>query len=230
MKCLLQHFLSLPFPQFPSPSLLSRFWTKKHSRQLGCLLSSHSILAVYYVDPRNFGVSLLSEGSTSANRNPTNVKLELAWGSTMYHVDDLPFNPSSLPDIYTQFCKAKKEMCFVGGDSAALGRVYEYFWKKVDREKLRLGGAKISIFLNLGETALQDANMKELSTTAFASIQGRQFCSFLVRDMGIDWLLSAEWFEISWIMIQVQIMGTGHAVQVLGMIQERICKSVFPNK
>ncbi|KAI3861008.1 hypothetical protein MKX03_026677 [Papaver bracteatum] len=51
------------------------------------------------------GVSLLSQGSTSTSRNPTNVKLELAWRSTMYHVDDLPFNPSSLPDIYTKFCK-----------------------------------------------------------------------------------------------------------------------------
>ncbi|RZC76359.1 hypothetical protein C5167_000418 [Papaver somniferum] len=117
------------------------------------------------------GVSLLSEESTSTSRNPTNMKLELAWGSPMYHVDDLPFNPSSLPDIYPQFCKsveskcaicncfkllmsvgplpstdlskiggsplldqlgAKKEMGFAGGESAALGRVYKYFWKKVE--------------------------------------------------------------------------------------------------
>ncbi|KAF3569220.1 hypothetical protein DY000_02011347 [Brassica cretica] len=35
---------------------------------------------------------------------------------------------------------------------------------------------------------LIDANMKELSTTGL-------FCSFLVRDMGLDWRMGAEWFE-----------------------------------
>ncbi|XP_078176398.1 cryptochrome 3 isoform X2 [Carex rostrata] len=43
---------------------------------------------------------------------------------------------------------------------------------------------------------LIDANMKELSTTGFMSNRGRQIvCSFLVRDMGIDWRMGAEWFE-----------------------------------
>ncbi|RZC54027.1 hypothetical protein C5167_012881 [Papaver somniferum] len=42
--------------------------------------------------------------------------------------------------------------------------------------------------------------------------------------------VGGEWFETSWIMIHVQIMGTGHVLQVLGMIQERIDESVFPNK
>ncbi|CAI9094855.1 OLC1v1030661C1 [Oldenlandia corymbosa var. corymbosa] len=43
---------------------------------------------------------------------------------------------------------------------------------------------------------LVDANMKELSTTGFMSNRGRQIvCSFLVRDMGIDWRMGAEWFE-----------------------------------
>ncbi|KAL6216898.1 hypothetical protein ACLB2K_010116 [Fragaria x ananassa] len=38
--------------------------------------------------------------------------------------------------------------------------------------------------------------MKELSTTGFISNRGRQIvCSFLVRDMGIDWRMGAEWFE-----------------------------------
>lgn len=38
--------------------------------------------------------------------------------------------------------------------------------------------------------------MKELSTTGFMSNRGRQIaCSFLVRDMGIDWRMGAEWFE-----------------------------------
>ncbi|KAL5699522.1 deoxyribodipyrimidine photo-lyase [Ranunculus cassubicifolius] len=41
-----------------------------------------------------------------------------------------------------------------------------------------------------------DANMKELSATGFMSNRGRQIvCSFLVRDMGIDWRMGAEWFE-----------------------------------
>ncbi|ONK78871.1 uncharacterized protein A4U43_C01F430 [Asparagus officinalis] len=43
---------------------------------------------------------------------------------------------------------------------------------------------------------LIDANMKELSTTGFMSNRGRQIvCSFLVRDMGVDWRMGAEWFE-----------------------------------
>ncbi|KAI3957928.1 hypothetical protein MKW92_030409 [Papaver armeniacum] len=42
--------------------------------------------------------------------------------------------------------------------------------------------------------------MKELSTSGFMSNRGRQVyyeltCSFLVRDMGIDWRMGAEWFE-----------------------------------
>ncbi|XP_026382955.1 cryptochrome DASH, chloroplastic/mitochondrial-like [Papaver somniferum] len=274
------------------------------------------------------GVSLQSEGSASTSQNPTNVKLELIWGSTMYRIDDLQFSTSNLPDIYTQFRKsveskcairgcfklppsigplpstdigklggwgdvpsldqlgvihveARKGMYFVGGESAALGRVYEYFWKKdllkvykhtrngmlgpdystkfspwlafgnvsprflyeeVKRyEKDRLANDSIywvlfeliwrdyfrfisvkygnSIFhlggprevearwsqdLSLFESwrdgrtgyPLIDANMKELSTTGFMSNRGRQIvCSFLVRDMGIDWRMGAEWFE-----------------------------------
>ncbi|OUZ99235.1 Cryptochrome/DNA photolyase [Macleaya cordata] len=271
-------------------------------------------------------VAILSGGSTS--RNPTKPKLQLIWGSTIYHIDDLPFTPSSLPDVYTQFrksveskctirgCyklppsigplpsgdineiggwgdvpsldqlgvhheKANKGMCFVGGESAALGRVYEYFWKKdllrvyketrngmlgpdystkfspwlafgnvsprflykevkrYEKDRLandstywvlfeliwrdyfrfisikyrnsifHLGGprkveSKWSQDLNLFESwrdgrtgyPLIDANMKELSTTGFMSNRGRQIvCSFLVRDMGIDWRMGAEWFE-----------------------------------
>lgn len=43
---------------------------------------------------------------------------------------------------------------------------------------------------------LIDANMKELMATGFMSNRGRQIvCSFLVRDMGIDWRMGAEWFE-----------------------------------
>ncbi|MCO5569841.1 hypothetical protein L7F22_023555 [Adiantum nelumboides] len=43
---------------------------------------------------------------------------------------------------------------------------------------------------------LIDANMKELMATGYMSNRGRQIvCSFLVRDMGIDWRMGAEWFE-----------------------------------
>ncbi|KAL7001861.1 Myosin-3 [Sarracenia purpurea var. burkii] len=269
-------------------------------------------------------VELVSPAGPSTHPTCTNgAKLQLIWGSTMYHFDDLPFDSSSLPDVYTQFRKSveskskvrgcikipsslgpppdvgdwgsvpsldqlglqeekvNKGMRFVGGESAALSRVNEYFWKKdllriyketrngmlgpdystkfspwlasgslsprfiyeeVKRyEKVRqandstywvlfeliwrdyfrflsikygnsifhLGGPRNvksswsqDKFLfeswRDGHTGypLIDANMKELSTTGFMSNRGRQIvCSFLVRDMGIDWRMGAEWFE-----------------------------------
>jgi deoxyribodipyrimidine photo-lyase len=33
------------------------------------------------------------------------VVLQFVWGGTLYHLDDLPFMPAELPDIYTQFRK-----------------------------------------------------------------------------------------------------------------------------
>ncbi|KAM7266964.1 hypothetical protein ACFE04_009130 [Oxalis oulophora] len=220
----------------------------------------------------------------------TGSKLQFVWGTTMYHIDDLPFNTSSLPDIYTQFRKSVEAKCevraciklpaslgpapsvddwgnlpsfdqfglqpheagslptflfkedtlcvskgmkFVGGGSAALSRVHEYFWKK-DLLKVynetrngMLGpdySTKFSPWLASGSIypryiyeelkcskdqklfeswrdgstgyPLIDANMKELSMTGFMSNRGRQIvCSFLVRDMGLDWRMGAEWFE-----------------------------------
>ncbi|XP_050127503.1 cryptochrome DASH, chloroplastic/mitochondrial [Malus sylvestris] len=252
-----------------------------------------------------------------------NPKLQLIWGTTMYHIDDLPFDTSSLPDVYTQFRKSVEAKCtvrgcikipaslgpppsvedwgcvpsldqfglqssivskgmkFVGGESAALGRVHEYFWKKdlvkiykhtrngmlgpdystkfspwlasgslsprfiyeevkryekereandstywvlfelIWRDYFRFLSAKCgnSLFHLGGPRKVEhrwsqektlfeswrdghtgypliDANMKELSTTGFMSNRGRQIvCSFLVRDMGIDWRMGAEWFE-----------------------------------
>nr|2IJG_X Chain X, Cryptochrome DASH, chloroplast/mitochondrial [Arabidopsis thaliana]2VTB_A Chain A, CRYPTOCHROME DASH [Arabidopsis thaliana]2VTB_C Chain C, CRYPTOCHROME DASH [Arabidopsis thaliana]2VTB_D Chain D, CRYPTOCHROME DASH [Arabidopsis thaliana]2VTB_E Chain E, CRYPTOCHROME DASH [Arabidopsis thaliana]2VTB_F Chain F, CRYPTOCHROME DASH [Arabidopsis thaliana]AAL57669.1 AT5g24850/F6A4_60 [Arabidopsis thaliana]AAM26705.1 AT5g24850/F6A4_60 [Arabidopsis thaliana] len=250
-------------------------------------------------------------------------KLELIWGSTMYHKDDLPFDVFDLPDVYTQFRKSVEAKCsirsstriplslgptpsvddwgdvptleklgvepqevtrgmrFVGGESAGVGRVFEYFWKKdllkvyketrngmlgpdystkfspwlafgcisprfiyeevqrYEKERVannstywvlfeliwrdyfrflsikcgnslfHLGGprnvqGKWSQDQKLFESwrdaktgyPLIDANMKELSTTGFMSNRGRQIvCSFLVRDMGLDWRMGAEWFE-----------------------------------
>ncbi|KAM7264163.1 hypothetical protein ACFE04_001846 [Oxalis oulophora] len=268
----------------------------------------------------------------------TGPKLQFVWGTTMYHIDDLPFNTSSLPDIYTQFRKSVEAKCevraciklpaslgpapsvddwgnlpsfdqfglqpheagslptflfkedtlcvskgmkFVGGESAALSRVHEYFWKKdllkvyketrngmlgpdystkfspwlasgsispryIYEEVMRYEKERVandstywvlfeliwrdyfrflsikcgnSIFHLGGPRDVQlkwsqdqklfeswrdgstgypliDANMKELSMTGFMSNRGRQIvCSFLVRDMGLDWGMGAEWFE-----------------------------------
>ncbi|XP_031276416.1 cryptochrome DASH, chloroplastic/mitochondrial isoform X1 [Pistacia vera] len=253
-------------------------------------------------------------------------KLQLIWGTTLYHLDDIPFSPSTIPDVYTQFrkyfqaveakctvrgcirvptslgpapsvgdwgCvpsteqlglqsqKVSRGMKFMGGESAAVGRVHEYFWKKdllrvyketrngmlgpdystkfspwlasgslspryiyeevkryererhandstywvlfelIWRDYFRFISVKYgnSIFHLGGPRKLEykwsqdqklfeswrdgctgypliDANMKELSATGFMSNRGRQIvCSFLVRDMGIDWRMGAEWFE-----------------------------------
>ena len=41
-----------------------------------------------------------------------------------------------------------------------------------------------------------DANMRELNSTGFMSNRGRQnVASFLVKDLKINWLMGAEWFE-----------------------------------
>ncbi|PIN15927.1 Deoxyribodipyrimidine photolyase/cryptochrome [Handroanthus impetiginosus] len=269
-------------------------------------------------------VVLQSPEGVSTNYNVKNcTKLELMWGCSMYHIDDLPFGCTSLPDVYTQFRKsvesksvirscikvpaslgpppnvedwghvpelaylglqsqmASKGMAFVGGESAALSRVHEYFWKKdlLRTYKVTRNGmlgpdysTKFSPWLASGSLSprfiyeevkryekqresndstywvlfeliwrdyfrflsikqgnslfhaggprkvqtnwsqdralfdawrdgqtgypLIDANMKELSSTGFMSNRGRQIvCSFLVRDMGIDWRMGAEWFE-----------------------------------
>lgn len=50
------------------------------------------------VSPSSGGI-----GNDPGSGNTT--KLELVWGSTMYHIDDLPFDCESLPDVYTQFRK-----------------------------------------------------------------------------------------------------------------------------
>jgi deoxyribodipyrimidine photo-lyase len=49
---------------------------------------------------------VIPQGGASSNQNkPLNPKLQLIWGATMYHIDDLPFPVSNLPDVYTQFRK-----------------------------------------------------------------------------------------------------------------------------
>ncbi|XP_077238506.1 cryptochrome 3 isoform X2 [Tasmannia lanceolata] len=53
--------------------------------------------------------------SGTTNQNSTNPTLQLIWGSTMYHIEDLPFSPGSLPDVYTQFRKSVESKCSIRG-------------------------------------------------------------------------------------------------------------------
>ncbi|MFD2571454.1 DASH family cryptochrome [Spirosoma soli] len=43
------------------------------------------------------------ESDLSKRLKPLNVDLDLFWGATLYHVRDLPFDISRLPDVFTQF-------------------------------------------------------------------------------------------------------------------------------
>ncbi|GAB3505173.1 DASH family cryptochrome [Spirosoma knui] len=43
------------------------------------------------------------ESDLSKRLKPINVDLELFWGATLYHVRDLPFEISRLPNVFTQF-------------------------------------------------------------------------------------------------------------------------------
>lgn len=53
----------------------------------------------------------------SSARSPT---LQLVWGTTMYHIDDLPFDTNSLPDVYTQFRKVTYILFMVSGSLSSL--------------------------------------------------------------------------------------------------------------
>ena len=62
-------------------------------------------------------------------------------------------------------------------------------WKE-DWERFRLWREGLTGF------PLVDANMRELAATGFMSNRGRQnVASFLTKNLGINWLLGAEWFE-----------------------------------
>lgn len=43
------------------------------------------------------------ESALSKQLKPLNIDLELFWGSTLYHVRDLPFSLTKLPSVFTQF-------------------------------------------------------------------------------------------------------------------------------
>ena len=43
------------------------------------------------------------ESALSKRLKPLNIEMELFWGSTLYHIRDLPFEIAKLPDVFTQF-------------------------------------------------------------------------------------------------------------------------------
>ncbi|RLN12620.1 Cryptochrome DASH, chloroplastic/mitochondrial [Panicum miliaceum] len=159
----------------------------------------------------------ITQGGTSGQKKSPNPRLQLIWGATMYHIDDLPFTVNNLPDVYTQFRKVKRyEKQRVANDST-YWVLFELIWRdyfrflsaKYGNSIFHLGGPRKVVSKWSQDQALFeswrdgrtgypliDANMRELSATGFMSNRGRQIvCSFLVRDMGIDWRMGAEWFE-----------------------------------
>ncbi len=44
-----------------------------------------------------------------------NLKTHPVWGSTLFHVDDLPFPPDELPDVFTDFRKRVEKACTLRG-------------------------------------------------------------------------------------------------------------------
>lgn len=50
----------------------------------------------------------ISSSSNHKNNISGNPSLQLLWGSTMYHLNDLPFRASNLPDVFTQFRKVRR--------------------------------------------------------------------------------------------------------------------------
>jgi len=53
----------------------------------------------------------ITQGGTSGQKKSPNPNLQLIWGATMYHIDDLPFTVNNLPDVYTQFRKVGILFC-----------------------------------------------------------------------------------------------------------------------
>lgn len=79
-----------------------------------CLICSSQVYAQKETCSEELNIErLVSKGlqrvmpePSSESSNAHNPKLQLIWGTTMYHIDDLPYDAGSLPDVYTQFRKA----------------------------------------------------------------------------------------------------------------------------
>lgn len=87
---------------------------KKWNHWNVCVFYSHQVYAQKETCSEELNIErLVAEGlqqvllePSSELSNAHNPKLQLIWGTTMYHIDDLPFDTGSLPDVYTQFRKA----------------------------------------------------------------------------------------------------------------------------
>ncbi|KAG0711927.1 Cryptochrome DASH [Chionoecetes opilio] len=76
--------------------------------------------------------------------------------------------------------------------------VYLASFRTLSHHLARSHTAHSYLQLSEGRTGVPfvDANMRELLETGWMSNRGRQnVASFLIKDMGLDWRLGAEWFE-----------------------------------
>ena len=117
--------------------------------------------------------------------------------------------------IYIELKRYEKERC---ANKSTYWLFFELLWrdffrlmgKKYGNKIFQLGGTlgkpdkqwqidkRIFQLWADGKTGIPfiDANMRELKATGFMSNRGRQnVASFLIKDLNINWLMGAEWFE-----------------------------------
>ncbi|CAK9154091.1 unnamed protein product [Ilex paraguariensis] len=105
MKCGLNLLIQHGKPEEILPSLVKAYGA--HTVYAHKETCSEELKVESLVDQRLRKMVLQSAKGLSKNPSSSTylAKLELIWGSTMYHLDDLPFDCSCLPDVYTQFRK-----------------------------------------------------------------------------------------------------------------------------
>lgn len=117
--------------------------------------------------------------------------------------------------IYWEIKKYEKER---GANDSTYWLIFELLWRDYFRFMFKKHGTKYFLETGLknaapnvspnqdqlfdkwknGETGIPfiDANMKELNLTGFMSNRGRQnVASYLVKDLGVNWILGAAYFE-----------------------------------
>lgn len=73
-----------------------------------------------------------------------------------------------------------------------------------------------------------DANMRELKETGWMSNRGRQnVASFLLKDLGLDWRLGAEWFESQLVSLFYFFIGLNIKPLPLGRCYIHLCIEFF---
>ncbi len=105
------------------------------------------------------------------------IPIQLFWGSTLYHIDDINFTKTSLPDVFTAFRKKIEKYSSV--------------------RELIPTPTTIQTIKGI-ETGIPfiDANMSELNATGFMCNRGRQnVASFLAQNLNIDWRMGAAYFK-----------------------------------